>query len=80
MSEAYRNGLAIPSITKEAKIFNELPLTDVVQGMREASLIDKQIAKAELRQKEVKENSVKEEMFIPTGNDIRQALEEGEYR
>ena len=80
MSENERSIVKTPSITKEAKNFNAIAIDNTIQGMRTAAFIDKQISNAEREQREAKENTVKEETPEPTGTEIRQAREEGEYR
>lgn len=75
-----RSIVKTPSLTKEAKAFNAIAIDSTVQGMKTAAYLDKQVIEAERVQKEARENPVKEEMPIPTGAEIREAREEGEYR
>lgn len=80
MSENERGIVKVPSLTKEAKTFNSIAIESTIQGMKTAAFMDKQINEAERQQKEARENPIKEETIIPTGAEIRQAREEGEYR
>lgn len=66
-----------PSISKAAKDFNNLNIKNTYQGMKRAALLAGQILEAE---KEAQANPVKDEEKVPTGAEIRQAYEEGEYR
>lgn len=78
--ENERSIVKTPSITKEAKTFNNIAIDNTVQGMKTAAYMDKQVIEAERAQREAKENPVIEETPIPTGAEIREAREEGEYR
>lgn len=80
MNENERSIVKIPSLTKEAKTFNAIAIDSTVQGMKTAAFMDRQISEAEKQQREAKENTTKEETIVPTGAEIRQAREEGEYR
>ena len=80
MSENERSIVKTPSITKEAKNFNAIAIDNTIQGMKTAAFMDRQINEAEREQRKAKENPVREETPIPTGTEIRQAREEGEYR
>jgi len=80
MSEIEKNGVGTPSISKEAKAFDNLPLDSTIQGIKTASFLDRQIAEKEKEQRESRRNPVKEEMPVPTGSEIREDREEGEYR
>lgn len=75
-----RSVVKTPSLTKEAKSFNAIAIDSTVQGMKTAAYMDRQVIEAERAQKEARENSVREETPIPTGAEIREAREEGEYR
>lgn len=78
--ENERSVVKTPSLTKEARTFNGIAIDNTIQGMRTASYLDKQIGEAEREQREARENPIKEETRVPTGTEIRQAREEGEYR
>ena len=80
MSENERSTVKTPGLTKEAKIFNSIANDNLVQGMKTAALMDRQILEAEKEQIKLKERTVREETPIPTGAEIRKAREEGEYR
>ena len=69
-----------PSISKAAKDFNNLNIKDTYPGMKRAALLARLILKAERAKKEAQANPVKDEEKVPTGAEIRQAYEEGEYR
>lgn len=80
MNETERNIITTPSISKVAKAFNNLPLNSTVQGMKTAAFLERKIDEAERERRESQANPVIEEMPVPTGAEIRQAREEGEYR
>ncbi len=75
-----RSVIKTPSLTKEAKAFNAIAIDSTVQGMKTAAYMDRQVIEAERMQKEESTNRAQEEMPIPTGAEIREAREEGEYR
>ena len=80
MSEITRNIITTPSISKAARDFNNLAMSSTIQGMKTAAFLDRQIVQAEREQEESKKNPVIKEEPVPTGTEIRQAREEGEYR
>ena len=80
MIENERNSVGMPAITKEAKTFNAVAIDNTIQGMKTAAFMDRQINEVEREQREAKETPEREETPIPTGAEIRQAREEGEYR
>ena len=80
MNEIEKKGIATPSITTIAAKFNGLILDNTVQGMKTASLIERQVIEAERRKEEERANPVIKEEPIPTGHDIRIDREQGEYR
>lgn len=74
------SAIKTPSLSKVAREFNAIALDSTVQGMKTAALMDRTIREAERVQEEARQNTVQEEMTVPTGEEIRQAREEGEYR
>ena len=80
MIEGERSIVKAPSITKEAKTFNAIALNNTVQGMKTASILERQVREAEIEKSEAIKNQVKQEIPIPTGNEIREDIENGEYR
>lgn len=81
MSEVVEKKIvASPCISKIARTFNSMAIDSPIQGMKKVAYLDRQVAEAELAKKEALENPVIEEIPIPTGEEIRQAREEGEYR
>ena len=71
----------VSSISKVAKIFNDLDTNNTISGMKNASRLDIQIKEAEKALKEAKENPVvEEEKIIPTGPEIEADWKDGEYR
>lgn len=80
MNEEPRSIITNPSITKEAKTFNSLATDSTIQGMKMAAYLDRQIAMAERTQIEKQANPEEKTEKVPTGAEIRQAREEGEYR
>lgn len=80
MKEVEKKGIATPSITTTASRFNGLILDNTVQGMKTAALLERQIGEAEKRQEVEKANPVIKEEPIPTGHQIRNDREQGEYR
>ena len=81
MSEVVeKNVISSPCISKIAKTFNSMATDTPIQGMKKAANLERQIAEAELAQRKVKENPVIKEEIVPTGAEIRQDREEGEYR
>lgn len=81
MSEVVEKSvIGIPCISKIANTFNGMATDTPIQGMKKAAYLERQIAEAELARKETLENPVIEEVPIPTGAEIRQDREEGEYR
>ena len=72
--------VASPCISKIARTFNNMATENPIQGMKKVAYLERQISEAELARKEALENPVREEEIIPTGAEIRQAREEGEYR
>lgn len=80
MIEGERSIVKTPSITKEAKTFNAIAMNNTVQGMKTASILERQVREAEIEKSEAIKNQVKQEIPIPTGNEIREDIENGEYR
>ena len=80
MIEGERSIVKAPSITKEAKAFNAIAMNNTVQGMKTASILERQVREAEIERAEAIKNEVKQEIRIPTGNEIREDIENGEYR
>lgn len=80
MIEGERSIVKAPSITKEAKAFNAIAMNNTVQGMKTASILERQVREAEIEKAEAIKNQVKQEIPIPTGNEIREDIENGEYR
>ncbi len=80
MIEGERSIVKAPSITKEAKAFNAIAMNNTVQGMKTASILERQVREAEIEKSEAIKNQVKQEIPIPTGNEIREDIENGEYR
>lgn len=79
--EAERNSIVkTPSLTKQARTFNAIANDNTIQGMKTAAVMDRNIREAEKAQKEARNNPVIEETRVPTGAEIREAREEGEYR
>ena len=72
--------IASPCVSKIARTFNNMATYNPIQGMKKVVYLDRQIAEAELAKQEALENPVIEEVPIPTGTEIRQDREEGEYR
>jgi len=80
MIDGERSIVKSPSITKEAKAFNALAIDDTIQGMKKASILERQVREAEIEKAEAIRNQVKQEIPIPTGDEIRADFENGEYR
>ena len=80
MIEGERSSVKVPSITKEAKAFNALTIDNTVQGMKTASILERQVREAKIEKAEAIKNQVEQETPIPTGNEIREDIENGEYR
>ncbi len=80
MIEGERSIVKAPSMTKEAKAFNAIAMNNTVQGMKTASILERQVREAEIEKAEAIKNQVKQEIPIPTGNEIREDIENGEYR
>lgn len=80
MNEVVEKKVASPCISKIARTFNSMAIDSPMQGMKKVAYLDRQIAEAEKIQQEALGNPVIEEVLIPTGTEIRQAYEEGEYR
>ena len=80
MSEIVEKKVASPCISKIARTFNSMAIDSPIQGMKKVAYLDRQIAEAELTRQEALENPVIEEVPIPTGAEIRQDREDGEYR
>ena len=68
-----------PSITRESQLFDKIGINETVQGMRYAAHIDRTINEAEIAQQQNIEQA-SDEIPVPTGDDIRQDRENGEYR
>lgn len=82
MIDGERSIVKAPSITKEAKAFNALAIDDTIQGMKKASILERQVREAEIEKAEAEaiRNQVEQEIPIPTGDEIRADFENGEYR
>lgn len=81
MSEVIeRSSIASPCISRIARTFNSMPIDSTVQGMKKAAYLDRQIEEALKEQERVQGNPVEEKEQIPTGAQIRQDREVGEYR
>ena len=48
--------------------------------MKKASILERQVREAEIEKAEAIRNQVKQEIPIPTGDEIRADFENGEYR
>lgn len=79
MNENERNGAKTPSLTKEARIFNQMEIRSTIQGMKAAAYMDRQVTVENMKETEGKKQA-RNETPIPTGADIREALQEGENR
>lgn len=75
-----RSSVKTPSLTKQAKVFNAISIDSTIQGIKTVALLERTAREAEKVQREVRANSEKEKIVIPTGAEIREAREEGEYR
>ena len=75
-----KNNIASPAISKIARTFNSMAIDSPIQGMKKVAYLDRQITEAQLAQRKVQENPVIKEEKVPTGAEIRQDREEGEYR
>lgn len=80
MMQAERSSVKTPSLTKQAKSFNAIAIDSTIQGMKTAALLERTVREAERMQQEVKRKPDEKEIIIPTGTEIREAREEGEYR
>ena len=80
MIDGERSIVKSPSITKEEKAFNALAIDDIIQGMKKASILERQVREAEIEKAEAIRNQVEQEIPIPTGDEIRADFENGEYR
>ena len=71
------NGL-VPAISKVAKEMDEsVPLNDVPRGIKTVFMLNKEINEEQLKNSQ--QNPEKEEK-VPTGSEIREAVNEGMYR
>lgn len=78
--ESNKSIIKTPAISREAKNFNGLATDSIIQGIKTAAFLDRQITEMERNQRKSKANPVKEDIPVPTGTEIRKAREEGEYR
>lgn len=69
-----------PALSKQSAIMNGLATKDVIKGIKAASLIERETRRRQNEQEVEKRKNKVEEPSIPTGNEIRQAYEEGTYR
>ena len=70
-----------PSIEEIANAFNDISLNNnLVAGIRAAKRFEEQVKEKQKEQHEKEKNMLPPKEKVPTGTEIREALEEGEYR
>lgn len=79
MSEE-RNNVGMPCITKIAKEFNSLESNDVKKGVKTAKILEGQIYEGEKAYARALKNAKETETPVPTGSEIMEDYQEGEYR
>lgn len=75
-----QNGIQSPALTKQAAIMNGLDTKELLKGIKTASILERDTRIKQREQVMAKRNIKVEEPTIPTGQEIRKAYEEGEYR
>ncbi len=69
-----------PALSKQAVAMDTLDTKDVIRGIKTAASLERETIRRQREQVAERKNRKVEEQAIPTGNEIRQAYEEGTYR